>query len=227
MLKLEKNNYLVKSFGDSIGPDVVELAGEALEFTLDACSGENSILKEIPFVGTAVKLCSIGSKVHDKHNFYKVHSFIKAINMGVCNPGELEERRGKFLSNAKFRKRELEYILILIDRYVGFEKPEMLAKLYLAYLDKIITWVDFVKYAECIDRFLPGDQLLLDNEEIQKAQYNNNYDSVSRLEALGLLSRKVGVESVYHENEMNLELKNTDEYILTGFGWKLKRIIEN
>ena len=51
---MEENNYLVESFGNSIGSDIAELTAEAAEFTFDACSGEDSILKEVPFVGTAV-----------------------------------------------------------------------------------------------------------------------------------------------------------------------------
>lgn len=97
---MEENNYLVESFSNSIGSDIVEFTGEAVEFTLDACASEDSILKEVPFVGTAVKLYSIGSKVHDKHNFYKLKSFIKAVNTGTGKPGELEERREKFLADA-------------------------------------------------------------------------------------------------------------------------------
>ena len=224
---MEENNYLVESFGNSIGADIAEFVGEAIEFTLDTCVGEDGILKDIPFVSAAVKLCNITSKVQEKYSFYKLKAFIKEINAGTVSSGELEKRKQKFLSNASFRKQELEYILILIDRHIGFEKPQMLAILYLGYLDGSINWETFVKYAECIDRFLPGDQLMLDSTEIERAKYNDNYDAVSRLEALGLIGRKVEVTPTYHEKEQRLELKNTDEYSLTGFGWKLKKIIEN
>ena len=148
-------------------------------------------------------------------------------NNGIVDGEKREVYREKFATNEKFRNQELEYILILTDRYIGFDKPQMLAKLYLAYLDEIINWMTFIKYAECIDRFLPGDQLVLDSGEIEKAQYNDNYDAVSRLEALGLIGRKVEVVPIYHEQEQNLELKNSDEYTLTGFGWKLKQILES
>lgn len=223
---MEENNYLVESFGNSIGADIAEFAGEAIEFTLDTCVGEDGILKDIPFVGAAVKFCNISSKVQEKYSFYKLKAFIKEMNAGTVSSEELEKRKQKFLSNAHFRRKELQYILILIDRYIGFEKPQMLAKLYLAYLDGSINWITFVKYAECIDRFLPGDQLMLDSTEIERAKYNDNYDAVSRLEALGLIGRKVEVTPTYHEKDQSLELKNTDEYTLTGFGWKLKRILE-
>lgn len=184
---MEENNYLVESFGNSIGSDIVEFTGEAVEFTLDACVGEDSILKEVPFIGTAVKLYSIGSKVHDKHSFHKLKSFIKAVNTSTGKPGELEERREKFLSSAKFRKQELEYLLILIERYVGFAKPEILGKLYVAYIDGLIDWNELTMYAEVVDRFLPGDYEKLQSSNQFITVYNLGSESLLRLMASGLL----------------------------------------
>ena len=77
---MNENNYLVESFGNSIGADIAEFAGEAIEFTLDTCVGEDVILKDIPFVGTALKLCNITSKVQEKYSFYKLKAFIREIN---------------------------------------------------------------------------------------------------------------------------------------------------
>ena len=205
--------------------EVAGIAGEYAELGLDAMA-EEGLFKDIPIVSTAAAVYRIGKSIREKHHVAKLISFLSEINNGITDVEKREEYREKFASNEKFRNQELEYILILTDRYIGFDKPQMLAKLYLAYLDEIINWMTFIKYAECIDRFLPGDQLVLDSAEIEKAQYNDNYDAVSRLEALGLIGRKVEVVPIYHEQEQNLELKNSDEYTLTGFGWKLKQILE-
>lgn len=184
---MEENNYLVESFGNSIGANIAEFAGEAIEFTLDACAGEDSILKEVPFVGTAIKLYSIGSKVHERHNFQKLRSFVKAINTGSDKPGELDDRREKFLKNAKFRKQELEYLLIMIERYIGFVKPDMLGKMYIAYIDGVIAWDELTMYAEIVDRFLPGDYEKLQSSKQFVTVYNIGSESLLRLMALGLL----------------------------------------
>ena len=214
------------SFGNSLTKEVAEIAGEYAELGLDALV-EEGLFKEIPIVSTAAAVYRIGKSIREKHHVAKLISFLNEINNGIVDGEKREVYREKFATNEKFRNQELEYILILTDRYIGFDKPQMLAKLYLAYLDEIINWMTFIKYAECIDRFLPGDQLVLDSAEIEKAQYNDNYDAVSRLEALGLIGRKVEVVPIYHEQEQNLELKNSDEYTLTGFGWKLKQILES
>lgn len=214
------------SFGNSLTEDVAGIVGEYAELGLDTLV-EDGLFKDIPVVSTAIAVYRIGKSIHERHHVAKLISFLNEINKGIADEEKREEYREKFASNEKFRNQELEYILLVVDRYMGFEKPRMLAKIYLAYLDESINWMAFMKYAECIDRFLPGDQLMLDRTEIEKAQYNDNYDAVSRLEALGLIGRKVEVVPIYHEQEQKLELKNSDEYTLTGFGWKLKQIIEN
>lgn len=217
---------LALAFGSSLTEEVSSIAGEYAELSLDALL-EDGLFKDIPIVSTAVAVYHIGKSIREKHHIAKLISFLHEINKGIADEEKRQNYQEKFTSNEKFRNQELEYILILIDRYIGFEKPQMVAKLYLTYLDGSINWITFVKYAECIDRFLPGDQLMLDSTEIERAKYNDNYDAVSRLEALGLIGRKVEVTPTYHEKEQRLKLQNTDEYSLTGFGWKLKQILEN
>lgn len=231
---MEENHYLVESFCNSIGSDIVEFAGEAVEFTLDVCSGEDSILREVPFVGTAIKLYSIGSKVHEKHSFYKLKSFIKAVNTSTGKPGELEERREKFLTNAQFRKQELEYLLILIERYIGFVKPDMLGKLYVAYIDGIIDWHELTMYAEIVDRFLPGDYNKLQSSKQFITVHNLGSESLLRLMALGLL-----VEESQHgmwtddgrggfavtTATMQRVAEREKKYVRTEFGQKLVEIM--
>lgn len=46
---------------------------------------------------------------------------------------------------------------IIIDRYIGNEKTQMLAHLYLAFLDKKTDWNSFAEYSEIADRLLPSD----------------------------------------------------------------------
>lgn len=223
---MEENNYLVESFSNSIGSDIVEFTGEAIEFTIDTCSGEDSILKDVPFVGTAVKLYSIGSKVHDKHSFYKLKSFITAVNTGTGEPGELEERRKKFLSNAKFRKQELEFLLILIERYVGFEKPNMLGKLYVAYIDGIINWNELTMYAEVVDRFLPGDWELLDEYRLSLFTPESvDIDGVQRLISMGLVTEAMRKTNLFDGNGNTIGSFDIEGYGLTRFGQKLGDII--
>lgn len=44
--------------------------------------------------------------------------------------------------------------MIIVDRYVSYEKPRLLATLYLAYSDGNIEWTEFTTYTEVVDRLL-------------------------------------------------------------------------
>ena len=148
---------LALSFGDSLTEEVSGIAGEYVELGLDALS-EDGLFKELPFISSVVSVYRIGKSIRERHHVAKLISFLNEINKGITDEGKRQKYRAKFTSNEKFRNQELEYILILIDRYISFDKPQMLAKLYLAYLDETIAWNEFTIYAELVDRFLPGDK---------------------------------------------------------------------
>lgn len=177
---------LALSFRNSLTEEASGIIGEYAELGLDAMV-EDGVFKDIPIVSTAVAVYKIGKSIRERHHVAKLISFLNEINKGIADEEKRQNYRDKFSANEKFRNQELEYILLIVDRYIGLEKPQLLAKLYLAYLDERINWMTFIKYSECIDRFLPGDQLMLDSTEIERAKYNDNYDAVSRLESLGLL----------------------------------------
>ena len=67
--------------------------------------------------------------------------FLNEINYGIVDESKRLKYQQKFLTDQKFRNQELEYILILIDRYINYEKPQMLAKTYLSYLQNEIDWI--------------------------------------------------------------------------------------
>ena len=97
--------------------------------------------------------------------------------------------REDFATKAEFRSKQLEYILILLDRYISYDKPQLLAKLYLAYLDETIVWEEFVMYAEVIDRFLPLDcSMLLSQVTTFHTNRNIGAESILRLVGLGLMA---------------------------------------
>lgn len=160
------------SFGDSLTEDVASIVGEYAELGLDALV-EEGLLKDIPIVSTAVAVYRIGKSIREKHHISKLISFLNEINKGIADEEKREQYREKFNSNEKFRNQELEYILILVDRYISFDKPQMLAKLYLAYLDGEIIWEEFTMYAEVIDRFLLLDRRTLTTTATQTIVHRN------------------------------------------------------
>ena len=181
-----ENASLSISFSDSLKEDVVSCVSEFAEIGLDAIMNDG-ILKDVPIVSTAVSLYKIGNSFKERHNIKKLIVFLNEFNNGIENPKKRRAYREKFSANDSFRNQQIEYLLVLIDRYISYDKPLMLAKLYLAYLDDLIDWNAFSSYAEIIDSFLPGDRERLIEEGPFVTHYNQIDSSILRLSSSGLL----------------------------------------
>lgn len=213
------------SFRDSLTEDVAGIVGEYAELGLDALV-EEGLLKEVPIVSTAVAVYKIGKSIHERHHVAKLVSFLNEINKGIVDEEQRQKYREKFASNESFRNKELEYILILIDRYISFDKPQMLAKLYLAYLDGAITWVGFTKYAEIIDRLLYGDIQCLCTANLFSIT-NDDYaiDAVLRLQSVGLVAQNVTPETKYDPADGALSINGPTGYLITPLGKRLINLL--
>lgn len=77
------SDNLVVSFENSFCNEVAEFAGEIVKFGIDL-GIDNEVLKDVPFVGTAFKLYSIGNKVYDRHCLGKLYSFILRRRKDIC-----------------------------------------------------------------------------------------------------------------------------------------------
>lgn len=225
---------LALSFANSLTEEVSGITGEYVELGLDALV-EDGLLKEIPVVSTAVAVYRIGKSIRERHHIAKLISFLNEINKGSADGEKREQYREKFTSNEKFRNQELEYILILIDRYISFDKPRMLAKLYLAYLDGIIIWEEFTMYAEVIDRFLLLDcRTLISEATTFHTLRDGSADIILRLVALGLMVEDKSITVTEARKTLKGETRSASQissdskkkkYKRTDFGRKLADIL--
>ena len=222
------------AFGDSLGEEVVTTIGELSEVGLDSFVDEG-VLKAIPFVSTAISIYKIGNSLKERHNLRKMVVFLNEINLNIVSEEKRLEYKKKFQINEKFRNQEMEYLLVLIDRYISYEKPKMLAKLYLAYLDGIIVWEEMTMYSEIIDRFLILDYKTLMSDADRFIVHRNIGDEVAlRLVGLGLMT-DITNRSPYKERangnigmtweSLKKSQSNDKVYKRTEFGEKLARIL--
>lgn len=215
---------LVTSLVQSIGTDVSGVAGEFLEIGIDSLCNDG-LLREIPFVSTVASVFHIGQTVRDRHSILKLAAFIEEINHSIINEDELDKYKTKFEADEKTRDKELSHLLILIDRYVGIDRPRMLAKLYLAYLRNELHWTELVSYAEVIDRLFPNDCKLLTDSDVKGVDYQEVDSGYLRLSALGLMV-DYGKNTAFNLGSFSVIGGNRKNYALTEFGTKLIRILE-
>lgn len=226
------------AFADSLKEESIACIGEYAEIGLDAVM-EDGVLRDIPIVSTAIALYKIGNSIKERHNLKKLLVFLNEIKNGIVDEEKRADYQQKFKANDKFRNQQIEYLLVLIDRYVDYDKPKMLAKLYLAYLDGVIIWEELTMYAEVIDRFLLLDcKFLISEADAYKTYRNIGVEPILRLVALGLMVEETG-ESLFVDNgrgglsvtsiSMGKTIKRSVQkerkYKKTEFGEKLATIL--
>lgn len=216
------------AFGDSLKEDSVSCISDLAEVGLDAIM-EDGIFKDIPILSTAVAVYKIGSSIKERHNLKKLLVFLNELNNGIADEQKRKEYQEKFQGNEKFRNQEIEYLLVLIDRYISYDKPQMLAKIYLAYLCNEIDWLIFSKYSEIIDRFLPRDkEYFLTERALYRTVSYPIPDSFIRLSAFGLYEEHMTDISVPTTlGEITIPAKQEKTYKLTEFGEKLQDILND
>lgn len=194
-----KEESLSLALHNSISEDASNILAYVSEVGLDKIMDEG-FLKDISIVPVTMNLYKIGKSISERHYVRKLAQFVLSLNDGAPDEDSRNRYKCKLMENNKTRDQELEYILILIDRYISHDKPDMLAKIYLMYLREEISWIEFVTYSEAIDRFLPGDKETICSYEEQDVTYRNaGLESILRLASLGLVC-EVNESSMFREH---------------------------
>ena len=228
-------NDLSKSLKDSLSPEFESIISNAAELGIDALL-EDGVLKDIPFISSAISIYRIGKSIKEQHNLKKLICFLDELNKCSLDENNRNLYAEKFQQNEKFQKQQLDYIMILVDRYLDYNKPRMLAKLYLAYLFEYIDWQVFSTYAEIIDRLLPDDITYLMYAENLFVVYEGRSDGIEpllRLEGLGIITedqqeknRFIAKPTRMVSKKIPIPAKVNSYYAYTDLGTKLRKIMK-
>ena len=131
---------LVKSFCDSIKDPLLD----TLEIGVDSLI-ENDGLKVLPIVKYVVTAYNIFDDVKGRHNLNKLALFLKELHNNKLSYDDVKKYKDS-LKDEKFFNSQLEYSLILLDRYLDFEKVKILSNLFISHIDGKITWIEYKKY---------------------------------------------------------------------------------
>lgn len=209
------------AFRDSINSKLVTIASDAVELGLDTIL-DDGLLKDIPFVSTVISLYKIGNSICARHYLKKLSIFIDEIINSTADEEIEAKYKDKLMSDCKRRNKELEYVLILIDRYIDNKKPKLLAKLYLEFLDTKISWNTFAEMSEIIDRLFVSDlnslcEFYYHGGVIIK-ENKVSIASVLRLLSVGFVEQQTNI--IWHEagSADTQKSKSDFDYYITDFG---------
>ncbi len=232
---------ITNDFVKSIASDQGDLALDYSELVIDGMLGEalddyGDIIESVPILKTAVGAYNAYKGFSSFHFTKKLISFIQRVNEGVASKKEVDWFKNKFSEDDKKSQSEhVEYLLTMIDRYVGYDSPQMLAQLFIAFLDDRISWDELACYAETIEKLLPGDFSMLCNSNTYSQKISETPAAVLRLVGLGLMV-ETNRPSVFVPTgdghvgitygSLSTVQKNEIEYSRTAFGSKLVDIVQ-
>ena len=208
MESANRSNSLSFSFGQTLATPLRNEGKQILEDILEAgidTAIEDGFLRNIPFLSVAVSLAKIHNEIDRWFMIKKLASFINQIDNSVT-----EDERAVFLErynsqNEKDRKRELEYLLVIINRYITVEQPCYLAKIYLSFLRGYIRFNELVLFSRIIDSLLPEDifVLVFDTLPSDQGHFITYLDYIRRLRLCGLIeadsSEKTSLGKALHD----------------------------
>jgi hypothetical protein len=140
---------------------LTELLLESGEFIVDQLI-ENPIAKEIPVVGTALKVCKAVDDIRNRMFLAKLIKFINAIEQ--ADESVREKWRAKCTDSADDLNKIGESVLLVIERSNDLRKPEIIGILFLAFIDDVITSTELARLTQAVDVCFVDDlQMLLDS----------------------------------------------------------------
>lgn len=219
-----KKSVFVDPLIHSIDRHVEALITNVAEVGIDVFLDEG-VLKEIPIISSVISFYKIGHSIKELAYIKKLSIFIQELNNGIADDEKRKEYISQIEADRNRSQHEIEYLLLMIDRVIQYEKSRQLAKLYLSYLNKDINWISLCQYSEVLDRMLPWDYEYLDINVLSDC----NRDSLSncalqRLEGLGIIVSN-DVAGAFDINGNTLATRKDGTYNLTAFGNTFYQIV--
>lgn len=183
------SNEIIPQFRRTIfNYGISDLLKEYAEIGIDTVINDG-ILKDIPIVSTFFGVGKTIVAIRDRHFIKKTLVFAQQLQSGTASVDDLEEHRRYLEEDPKLMEKELETIIICIDRYRRELKCKILANFYSACIAKELSWDYFELFKDILDMFNVYD--IEELKQLCKKGYygqNDNYDSLvlARLSSLGL-----------------------------------------
>lgn len=159
---------------------ILELTAESAEIAFKQVL-DDSILKDIPVIGTIFKVYGIGESIRDRLYTEKVRHFLVSVN--EANEKKRAHFRSIVLSDQEECNRLIQKVLLIIESQSDIEKSELIANFFLAYLDGVITNPDFRRALDVTSNYFLDDLKKFFSECADRGFIKETYET---LESNGL-----------------------------------------
>ncbi len=181
----------IENFGKIIFEQTIDTDIDLIEIGLDQFI-EDGIFKDIPIISAGYSIGRTLFAIKDFMLTKKALVFTQMIRNGNTENMKLKKHKQELSEKPKKLLKELEIILMYLDRHTKVFKSKILGNFYKAYIDDEIEfdWEDFEILAEVTDNLSLYDLkdllYLYDNEYIKQGEGYNQV-AMKRLRNVGLI----------------------------------------
>ena len=153
----------------------IDMADVGLDSIID-----NPTLKEIPIIKYIQSIAKITLSVRDAFEAKKQMVFLQQINNGAAVEKAIEKRRIAYQNGDSWFYREIENTIIYLSRHARIEKVKLQAKLYLDYINSIISEEKYYECLDVLDILLIGDIPVLKDIYTEQSSLSNLSDNLQQ-----------------------------------------------
>lgn len=148
---------------------VAEAALESGEVITDILM-RGDILAEIPLIGTAIKICKAADSIRDRIFAAKLSKFI--LSLESITEEQKNKLREKMAAGAEEAQKVGETLLLILERVTDLNKPFLLSKIFLAYIDGVVSSDELRRLSQAVDAAFADDleQLLAADKIPEKSE---------------------------------------------------------
>jgi len=186
-------NELIKQFDKSLVLDTKDILIDFVELGIDNIF-ENSALKEIPIINVLIGTGKFINDIRERNFAKNVLVFIGELNNGDISKDNLNRHIKELENDNKRMEKELSFVMILLDKTIDNRKSILFAKLYKAYITKLINWDTLEELSEVTNKLFINDLEKL--KQIQNGLITNTTGrddvyQIDRLNSIGLVDMSV------------------------------------
>lgn len=180
MENFEENNIdLVSAFGKTMYEGFLDANANIEEYGFNELvehifqqdlSPYLQVVQKLPIIKYFVTAGKFIATIRERNFLQKTQKFLATLKNGQVKIEEIEKRKIAIKNKEKWVYKELELLVLTIDRFDRTEKAKILAEIYKAYLNGEITILEFDDFCSITERLFLSDiiQIRVDYEEEQQ-----------------------------------------------------------
>ncbi|WP_343566346.1 hypothetical protein [Sphingobacterium sp.] len=166
--------------------DLTDLATNLGEIAIDSAM-DDGILKDIPIIGSVINVIKFGNSLNRHFTIKKISKFL--FQLQDIPPEKRLSKIEEINNSGEYQSSVGEMVMEILDRVESDGKPEMIGKLFAAFIKEDITFQEYLKFSHYIKSVYYYELLSLKHHNEEHNFFYGNNDG--QLQGFGLTTNVI------------------------------------